>query len=70
MFSPSKPKVYGSDSWVEDKIGVSPKSGDKKELLLGNRVQNTGEEEFVGSNKSLCVSLCVLAFSIPALIGA
>ena len=61
-------------SWVADKIGVAPATdSDKQERLLALRMakKNEDDEEFeeTGSNKSLCVSLCVLAFSIPALIG-
>lgn len=66
-------KTYSSNKWVEDKIGVSPAmDSDKRELLLLNARNGRAddEEEDLGGNKSLCVSIAVLCFSIPALIGA
>lgn len=68
-----KTKTYGAHDWVSTKIGVEPATdSDKKEYLLA-RPRFDSDEEFeqdTGSNKSLCVSMCVLAFSVPALIGA
>ena len=59
---------YSANDWVSTKIGIEPAKGSDRDANVG--MDDEDEDELEGSNKSLCVSLCVLAFSIPALIGA